>query len=41
MCFILRKSLYGTGQIEAAIDDLDSKGLIYEGVLDPPKGKKA
>ena len=38
--FYSEKSLYGTGQIEAAIDDLDSKGLIYEGVLDPPKGKK-
>ncbi|WP_299768370.1 arginine--tRNA ligase [uncultured Tateyamaria sp.] len=34
------KSLYGTGRIEAALDDLRSKGLIYEGVLEPPKGKK-
>ena len=34
------KSLYGTGRIEAAIDDLRGKGLIYEGVLEPPKGKK-
>ncbi|MCA0203260.1 MAG: arginine--tRNA ligase [Proteobacteria bacterium] len=33
------KSLYGTGQIEAAIDELRAKGLIYEGVLEPPKGK--
>ncbi|MCC0080618.1 MAG: arginine--tRNA ligase [Rhodobacter sp.] len=33
------KALYGTGQIEAAIDELRSKGLIYEGVLEPPKGK--
>ena len=33
------KALYGTGQIEAAIDALRSKGLIYEGVLEPPKGK--
>ena len=38
--FFSEKSLYGTGQIEAAIDNLDSKGLIYEGVLDPPKGKR-
>ncbi|MDG1234742.1 MAG: arginine--tRNA ligase [Amylibacter sp.] len=38
--FYSEKSLYGTGQIEAAIDNLDSKGLIYEGVLDPPKGKR-
>ena len=38
--FYSEKSLYGTGRIEAAIDDLRSKGLIYEGVLEPPKGKK-
>ncbi|MDF1801269.1 arginine--tRNA ligase [Thalassovita sp.] len=33
------KSLYGTGQIEAALERLKSLGLIYEGVLEPPKGK--
>ena len=33
------KSLYGTGKIEAAIADLDGKGLIYRGTLEPPKGK--
>jgi len=33
------KSLYGTGRIEAALADLAGKGLIYEGVLEPPKGK--
>lgn len=38
--FYSEKSLYGTGRIEAAIAALDSKGLIYEGVLEPPKGKK-
>ena len=38
--FYSEKSLYGTGQIEAAIASLESKGLIYEGVLEPPKGKK-
>jgi arginyl-tRNA synthetase len=38
--FYSEKSLYGTGRIEAAIDDLKAKGLIYEGVLEPPKGKK-
>ena len=37
--FYSEKSLYGTGRIEAAIDALDAKGLIYEGKLDPPKGK--
>jgi arginyl-tRNA synthetase len=38
--FFSEKSLYDTGLIEAALDDLRSKGLIYEGVLEPPKGKK-
>jgi len=38
--FYSEKSLYGTGRIEAAISELDAKGLIYEGVLEPPKGKK-
>ncbi|MEL6517446.1 MAG: arginine--tRNA ligase [Pseudomonadota bacterium] len=33
------KALYGTGQIERAIDVLDDKGLIYRGTLEPPKGK--
>ena len=33
------KSLYGTGKIEAAIQVLRDKGLIYEGYLEPPKGK--
>ncbi|MFW5655319.1 MAG: arginine--tRNA ligase [Roseicyclus sp.] len=37
--FYSEKSLYGTGRIEAAIEDLKEKGLIYEGVLEPPKGK--
>lgn len=33
------KALYGTGQIEAAIEALRAKGLIYSGTLEPPKGK--
>ncbi|WP_295045457.1 arginine--tRNA ligase [uncultured Paracoccus sp.] len=33
------KALYGTGQIEAAIKRLEDLGLIYRGVLEPPKGK--
>ncbi|MCL4125446.1 UNVERIFIED_CONTAM: hypothetical protein GTU68_016778 [Idotea baltica] len=37
--FYSEKSLYGTGRIEAAIKALDDKGLIYEGTLEPPKGK--
>jgi len=38
--FFSEKSLYGTGLIEAAIDDLRDKDLIYRGVLEPPKGKR-
>ncbi|MDS9468563.1 arginine--tRNA ligase [Paracoccus sp. MBLB3053] len=37
--FASEKALYGTGRIEAAIDRLRQAGLIYEGVLEPPKGK--
>ena len=33
------KALYGTGKIEAAIETLRGLGLIYEGTLEPPKGK--
>ncbi|TNC73357.1 arginine--tRNA ligase [Rubellimicrobium roseum] len=33
------KALYGTGKIEEAIGRLKAAGLIYEGVLEPPKGK--
>jgi arginyl-tRNA synthetase len=33
------KALYGTGQIEAAIEALRAKGLIFTGTLEPPKGK--
>ena len=38
--FFSEKSLYGTGLIEDALADLDAKGLIYQGILEPPKGKK-
>ncbi|MBL4813169.1 MAG: arginine--tRNA ligase [Rhodobacteraceae bacterium] len=37
--FFSEKSLYGTGLIEAALADLDAKGLLYKGTLEPPKGK--
>ncbi|MDD9979046.1 MAG: arginine--tRNA ligase, partial [Boseongicola sp.] len=37
--FFSEKSLYDTGRIEAAIDDLKKKDLIYRGTLEPPKGK--
>jgi arginyl-tRNA synthetase len=33
------KALYGTGRIEQAIRTLRDMDLIYEGVLEPPKGK--
>ena len=33
------KALYGTGQIETAIERLRAQGLIYTGTLEPPKGK--
>lgn len=33
------KALYGTGKIESAIETLRGMGLIYEGVLEAPKGK--
>ena len=38
--FFSEKSLYGSGKIEAALDRLRENGLIYKGVLEPPKGKK-
>ncbi|MEM8774528.1 MAG: arginine--tRNA ligase [Pseudomonadota bacterium] len=37
--FFSEKSLYGTGRIEETLEALENKGLIYEGVLEPPKGK--
>ncbi|TVP68978.1 MAG: arginine--tRNA ligase, partial [Rhodobacteraceae bacterium] len=33
------KALYGTGEIETAIERLRAQGLIYTGTLEPPKGK--
>ncbi|MEM8818287.1 MAG: arginine--tRNA ligase, partial [Pseudomonadota bacterium] len=38
--YFSEKSLYGTDRIEETLTALDEKGLIYEGVLEPPKGKK-
>ncbi|PYE83990.1 arginine--tRNA ligase [Pseudoroseicyclus aestuarii] len=37
--FFSEKSLYSSGRIEAALEVLDSKGLLYMGTLEPPKGK--
>ena len=37
--FFSERSLYGSGRIEGALKRLKERGLIYEGVLEPPKGK--
>ena len=37
--YFSERALYGTGRIEAALASLEAKGLLYEGVLEPPKGK--
>jgi len=38
--FFSEKTLHESGRIAEAIDDLRARGHIYEGVLEPPKGKK-
>ncbi|MAU41874.1 MAG: arginine--tRNA ligase [Kordiimonas sp.] len=37
--FYSEKTLHDSGRIADALAQLDAKGLIYEGVLEPPKGK--
>ncbi len=37
--FFSERALYGSGRIEGALARLKARGLIYEGVLEPPKGK--
>ncbi|MFV0474949.1 MAG: arginine--tRNA ligase [Pikeienuella sp.] len=37
--FQSEKALYSAGKIDAALKALEERGLIYEGVLAPPKGK--
>ncbi len=37
--FFSERSLYGTGRIEAAVGELKKRDLIYQGTLEPPKGK--
>ncbi|HEU0222418.1 MAG TPA: arginine--tRNA ligase, partial [Paracoccaceae bacterium] len=37
--YFSERSLYGTGRIEAALEQLRARGLLYEGVLEAPKGK--
>ncbi len=38
--FFSERSLHESGAIEAAIAELKRRGLVYRGVLEPPKGKK-
>jgi len=37
--FLSEQSLRDQGQVDGALAALDAKGLIYQGVLEPPKGK--
>ncbi|MCF3947078.1 arginine--tRNA ligase [Acidiphilium sp. AL] len=37
--FTSEGALIAAGKIETALDDLATRGLLYEGVLEPPKGK--
>ena len=37
--FVSEKSLHETGEVEHTVEDLRSRGLIYEGRLPPPKGE--
>ena len=38
--FRSEREIAASGAIDAAIEDLEERGLIYIGTLDPPKGKK-
>ncbi|MCC7048803.1 MAG: arginine--tRNA ligase [Alphaproteobacteria bacterium] len=38
--FTSEQGLVEAGAVEAVLDELTKRGLIYTGVLDPPKGKK-
>src|SRR3954452_18612550 len=37
--FVSERELVASGAVEAALKTLNERGLIYEGVLEPPKGK--
>ncbi len=37
--FVSERGLVGAGAVDAAIDGLAARGLVYTGVLEPPKGK--
>ena len=38
--FSSEAELIANGHVEACLKDLDEKGLLYQGILEPPKGKK-
>ncbi len=38
--FSSERALVASGAVQAAFEELSARGLIYQGVLDPPKGKK-
>lgn len=38
--FVHEATLVAAGQVEACLQDLDAKGLLYTGFLEPPKGKR-
>ena len=38
--FCSEQSLHDNGAVDEALEVLDNKGLIYQGVLEPPKGKE-
>jgi arginyl-tRNA synthetase len=37
--FLSEQSLHADGSVDKSLDVLDAKGLIYKGMLEPPKGK--
>ena len=38
--FTSERALVDSGEVMACLNELNSRGLIYEGILEPPKGKK-
>ncbi len=37
--FTSERKLHADGRVEEAVNDLEARGLVYTGVLEPPKGK--
>jgi arginyl-tRNA synthetase len=38
--FTSERAIVEAGEVDACLEDLQGRGLIYQGVLEPPKGKK-